>query len=454
MMIYEPLLASAPAFSMSDVLSPYIYVFYAAFLVSFFFTPLMQAVALHYGIIDQPDNIRKVHKAPVAYLGGIAVFLGWLTGLATSQFLSLHRQDPGRPSHVLIAFGIVAGASLIVLLGLWDDVKHIKPYTKIAGQIAAAVMLLASDIGTHCSTELLDPIGSRIILLLSNPHLAWLLHSVQWVFGGWPVVGSPHVFPEWFIVFTSSFLVIAVVVACCNATNLMDGLDGLCGGVTAVVSGGLLFLAVHLAAQGIADNVYWDAMRIVMALALLGGVLGFVPFNFNPASIFMGDTGSMFLGYACATIMILMAQGQHPQWFLASLIIFALPILDTTLAFARRWVNKRPFFSADRHHIHHQLVQRGFTVKQTVLISYGLAIFFALLGVAVVYMRMRFAGAIYLVVFGSIVVAAFKMGMVHERVESVAPKGLEQANSAEDAVTEASPSLVLKVDVQSPTEKS
>jgi UDP-GlcNAc:undecaprenyl-phosphate GlcNAc-1-phosphate transferase len=441
------------AMPMGDVVAPYIHVFYAAFIVAFVFTPLMQTVAHHYGIIDRPDNSRKVHRTAVAYLGGIAVFLGWLTGLAVSQFLSVHRADPGRAPHVLIAFGVIAGASLIVLLGLWDDVKGVRPLTKIVGQIAAAVMLLADGIGTRCAQSLLEPIGDHLVTMLSHPRAGWLMHASQWLFGGWPDPSAAQAFPDWFVVFVSSALVVAVVVGCCNAANLMDGLDGLCGGVTAVVSGGLLFIAVHLASQGRAENTGWDAMRIVLALALLGGVLGFIPFNFNPASIFMGDTGSMFLGFSCATLIILMGQGQHPQWFLAGLIIFALPVLDTTLAFARRWVAGRPFFSADRHHIHHQLVQRGFTVKQTVLISYGLAIFFALLGISLVYMRLRFAGAIYIVVFGCIMVAAFKMGMVHERVEAVKPKGLDDAGAAPDQEALETPGLVLRVDTESPTSK-
>jgi UDP-GlcNAc:undecaprenyl-phosphate GlcNAc-1-phosphate transferase len=160
-----------------------------------------------------------------------------------------------------------------------------------------------------------------------------------------------------------------------------------------------------------------DALRVVLGLALLGGVLGFVPYNFNPASIFMGDTGSMFLGFVCALMMILFAsQPQHFKWFLASLVMFSLPTLDTALAFVRRWVNGRPIFSADRCHFHHQLVARGFSVKQTVMISYGLSVAFCLVAWAIVFTRTRYALAVYLVVFGSIIVAAYKMGMVHERV--------------------------------------
>jgi UDP-GlcNAc:undecaprenyl-phosphate GlcNAc-1-phosphate transferase len=173
-----------------------------------------------------------------------------------------------------------------------------------------------------------------------------------------------------------------------------------------------------MATVGGVGTINTEGIRVVLGLALLGGVLGFLPYNFNPASIFLGDAGSMFIGFACATLIALMAE-ERPKWFLASMVMFALPILDTLLALARRWVNRRPMFAADRHHFHHQLVARGFTVKQTVIISYALAIFFALLGAAIVFMRTRYAIACYLVIFGSIVVAAYKMGMVHEKSSAV-----------------------------------
>src|SRR5580700_2800568 len=122
----------------------------------------------------------------------------------------------------------------------------------------------------------------------------------------------------------------------------------------------------------------------------MGAVLGFVPYNFNPASIFMGDTGSMLLGYCCATLILLLAQEQS-KWFLAAMVMFALPVLDTALAFMRRWVNRRPLFSADRHHFHHQLVARGLSIKKTVVVSYGLAFGFVFLGALIAYMRTRYA---------------------------------------------------------------
>lgn len=406
--------------SMGDALAPYIYVFYTSFLIALVFTPLMRQVALHYGIIDQPDGLRKMHREPVAYLGGLAVFLGWVVGLATSQFLFLHRQEPGLPTHVIINIGILAGAVIIILLGIWDDIVSINPWTKIAGQIAAAFFLLYQGIGTRCAEGLIKPVSDRLEILLFSRGVESLTLWVQGLIG-WPMQGEPLLAP-WFLSVCSAMLVVVIVVGCCNAANLMDGLDGLCGGVTSIVSAGFLFLAVHLASTGTAQNSNLDGTRIVLALALLGGILGFVPYNFNPASIFMGDTGSMFLGFCCAVMIILMGEGQHPKWFMASMVIFALPVLDTALAFARRYVNGRPLFSPDRHHIHHQLVARGFTVKQTVLISYGLAIFFAVMGALIVYLRTRFAGAIYLLIFGCIIVAAYKMGMVHEKAKAADPK--------------------------------
>jgi len=402
--------------SVDSVLAPHVYVFYAAFLISFAFTPIMQVIAKQYGIMDMPDKVRKMHGTPVAYLGGVAVFLGWLAGLAFGQF-HLGAIDSA-PQHTFVKISIILGAIVVVLLGLWDDIIHLKPSIKIAGQIAAAIILLIEHVGDRCLDPLLSPLNERLVMV------------------GWPPI------PEGLIVFASSAVVIFMVVGCCNATNLMDGLDGLCGGVTAVIAAGFLFLAVHLATAGADPD--WDAVRVVLALALLGGVLGFIPYNFNPASIFLGDTGSMFLGFACATMILLLAQ-QQSRWFLAAMVMFALPVLDTALALTRRFVNRRPWYSADRHHFHHQLVARGYSVRKTVLISYGLSIGFAILGAMIVVMRTRYAVAVYLVTFGSIFVAAFKMGMVHEKTRIVSPGGTLDSGAIEGVESEPTPGSVLEI---------
>ena len=402
-------------FTWDQVLSPYVYVFYAAYLVAFVFTPIMRAIAMHYGIIDEPDGTRKMHAQPVAYLGGVAVFLGWLAGLALSQYVLLHRVEDGMNHHLMVNFGIIIAACIIVLLGLWDDVLQMRPWQKLMGQVSAGVVLLIFGVGKQCAWIIVMPILVRTSLYL-----------------GWPgadVMQSPALYDHWAVQVVSGLFVIGAVVGCCNATNLMDGLDGLCGGVTAVTAAGYLFLAVSLAATSGGVNANQDGLRVVLGLALLGAVLAFVPFNFNPASIFMGDTGSMFVGFACALMMILFAsEGHSTKWFLASMVMFALPMLDTLLAFTRRWVNGRPLFSADKHHFHHQMVARGFSVKQTVLISYGLSLIFCILGAAIVFVRTRYAVGIYIVVFGSIIVAAYKMGMVHERVKSIVRKPLDAAD--------------------------
>ena len=408
-------------YSADNVLSPYIYVFYVSFIVAFLFTPVMRMVATHYGVIDQPDKLRKMHQTPVAYLGGVAVFLGWLSGLAVSQFLSLHRQNLGvGNAHPIVNFSIIGGALIIITLGLWDDLIGVSPRLKIVAQTVAASFLLIDGVGLECTRPLFEPVVARLYPMLFGQTVDF------------------HAAPPWFVPLvrvTSAILVVLVVVGCCNATNLMDGLDGLCGGVTAIIAAGFLFVAVHLAMFGAGLNTNWDALRVILGLALLGAVLGFIPYNFNPASIFMGDTGSMFLGYACAVMIILLAQ-ERSKWFLAAMVMFALPVLDTSLAFARRWIAGRPLFSADAQHFHHQLVQRGFSVKQTVFISYGLALMFAFLGACIVFTRTRYAVAVYLVTFGSIIVAAYKMGMVHERPRSGKPFTLSDVGSHASATSD------------------
>jgi UDP-GlcNAc:undecaprenyl-phosphate GlcNAc-1-phosphate transferase len=416
---FSSCLAQIPTtvFSTDQVLGPYVFVFYVAFLVAFLFTPIMRMVAMTYGIIDRPDQIRKMHSMPVAYLGGVAVFLGWLCGLAVANYLNLHRIEPGWPTRSpIIKFSIPMGALIIVVLGLWDDILGVRPKAKILAQVAAALLLLWDGVGVDSMRPLLLPVMTRLGLFAGPVAPQW----GEFLIGG-----------------CSAIFVVCAVVGCCNATNLMDGLDGLCGGVTAIIAAGFVFVAVHLAMVGGGINTNWDALRIIVALSLLGAVLGFIPYNFNPASIFMGDTGSMLLGYACATMIIMMAQ-ERAKWFLAAMVMFALPILDTALAFARRWINGRPLFSADKQHFHHQLVARGYSVKQTVLISYGLAIFFALLGVVMVFVRTRYTVALYLVIFGSVIVAAFKMGMVHERPKTAPAGGLgKEASNASSTITSA-----------------
>jgi UDP-GlcNAc:undecaprenyl-phosphate GlcNAc-1-phosphate transferase len=164
----------------------------------------------------------------------------------------------------------------------------------------------------------------------------------------------------------------------------------------------------------------------------------------------MGDTGSMFLGFACALMIILMGEVAS-KWFLAAMVTFSLPILDTSLAFARRYVNRRPVFSADKHHFHHQLVARGLTVRKAVILSYALAVFFVVCGAAIVFMRTRYAVAFYIWIFGSIMVAAYKMGMVHERPVVVKRRTIDESDVMQPT-RNVEPDSVLEIqDDQSPS---
>ncbi len=394
------------------VLSPYVFVFYAAFIVAFIFTPVMRRVAVHYGIVDKPDLVRKIHRTPVAYLGGIAVFLGWIAGLAVSQFGQIHAPNPLGLRHPVIPVTLVVGAFLIVLLGLWDDVRGISPRLKVAGQVAAGSLLLWSGIGTELTGPFVSNAAARLQLYAG--------------FG----VSEATIY--WVTLATSGGLAIGVIVFCCNASNLMDGLDGLCGGVTAIIVTGLLILTVSLAAVEQYGRIVDDALRLTIGIAMLAAVLAFVAFNFNPASIFMGDAGSMFLGYLCGAMILLIGKVEA-KWLLGATVMFSLPVLDTALAFARRYLAGRPFFSPDKFHFHHQLVARGMSVRRAVLLSYALAVVFVGLGSAIVFIRTRYAVAVYLVIFGWIAVAAYKMGMVHERPLGLAARDDEARDAADRA---------------------
>lgn len=382
--------------SLDTVLSPFVIVFCVAFAVAYVFTPIMRMVAVAYGIVDQPDRERKIHSKPVAYLGGVAVFLGFVSALAICQIFAENYHPALRATGALVKIPIafVAGTCVIFALGLLDDTRGVRPKLKILGQVAGAVTLLAFGLGDDIMNEFVTAASSWL-----HVNLGILIPGVVE-----RAVGTA----------ASYGFVIALVVFCCNASNLMDGLDGLCGGITAIIAFGLIIVSAHLAMTGPVERAGADAARLAIAIALFGAVLGFLPFNFNPASIFMGDTGSLLMGYVVAVVIILLGEA-GTKWMMGGLVMFSLPVLDTALAFARRYVNKRPFFSADRHHFHHQLVARGLTVRRAVILSYALTIFFVASGAMLVFLRTRYAVAFYMVLFGCIIVAAYKMGMVHER---------------------------------------
>jgi UDP-GlcNAc:undecaprenyl-phosphate GlcNAc-1-phosphate transferase len=206
-------------------------------------------------------------------------------------------------------------------------------------------------------------------------------------------------------------MMFVLVISTCNATNLLDGLDGLCGGVTGIIAFGFLALALYLASWGRYHGT--DELRIAVCLAMAGAVLGFLPYNIPPASIFMGDAGSMLLGFFVATMMALFCREGNVRWVLAAGMVFALPILDTGLAVLRRLRKGVSIFTGDRSHLYDQLVDRGMTVKQVVALFYALATVAAVVGVVcAVYLRIRYA----VIIYGTLLIGSFgllwHLGMV------------------------------------------
>jgi UDP-GlcNAc:undecaprenyl-phosphate/decaprenyl-phosphate GlcNAc-1-phosphate transferase len=329
-------------------------------------TWLVKKIALKFGIVDKPNDTVKTHKEPVAYLGGVAILAGTIAGTlagiycinGNEQFLPVMKR----------LFGILAGASIACFVGLIDDILDIRPTRKMLGQTIAAFTLIA--------------VGIRPALQYFCIPLC--LHIPDWLEFA---IGIP--------------LVIFFVLGATNSLNLLDGLDGLCGGVTAIITFGMLLLAVHRSTWGFSD--VGDPVRVIICLALFGGVCGFLPFNRHPAKIFMGDAGSMMLGFTVAALMILFAE-QVPRWWMASIVIFGLPILDTATAMVRRAINKRPMFVSDRGHIYDQMMDRGISLNKTVAICYLLAGFYALIGLVISQIRTRYAVFVYV---GVCVISAF-----------------------------------------------
>jgi len=398
--------AGAQSLTRLDVFNGYLGAFIAAFVVTLVATPVMRWLATTNGVVDIPENDRKIHRAPVAYLGGVAVYLGLLAAIA---YATIAPRFPAiflfEPHHSELAqrqsslFVVLAGMTAVMLAGLLDDVIGVSPRVKIAGLLFAAAFLAFADIGVRVAQGVLGPIGSFV----GNPELAWDVVL--------PFIGlSVHVD----LIYWAGTVIIALfVLGACNASNLLDGLDGLLTGVTSIASAGLLVVALGLA---VVDDGPLDSARVVLCMGLLGATLGFLPFNFKPATIFLGDAGSLLLGFV--TIVIVLSLGDTGKTFfvVAGLLIYALPIIDTSLAIVRRRLSHQPIFSADNHHLHHML-ERRLGVVGAVFSLYGIGVAFAVLGVLTSLGRARISYAIALVLASYIAVTAVKMARKRLREE-------------------------------------
>jgi UDP-GlcNAc:undecaprenyl-phosphate GlcNAc-1-phosphate transferase len=349
-----------------------------AYGVSVVLTPVVRWIAYRTNIVDRPDQLLKPHGRPVAYLGGLAVCVGFVTAV----IVGMHKQPALWP----LAGAILLASAVITLTGLLDDLKDLRPKYKVLGQVVAAAILFAGlcSAGIHVS-------AARMFFV--------------------PLGIKP---PVWAAVPFSALLTLVVVVAACNATNLLDGLDGLCGGVTGIISLAFVALAVYLACSAGPDAPYHEyEFRVILCLAMAGAVLGFLPYNAPPASIFLGDAGSMLLGFFVATMVMLFALEGTLRWFLAAGVVFGLPIMDTGLAVVRRVLKGVSIFTGDRSHLYDQLVDRGMSIKQVVGLFYARALVAAALGLLQsLFLRGRYALLLDLGVLAAIGLVFAAKGMI------------------------------------------
>ena len=405
-----------------SIFHSYIWVMLVAFVVTLCATPIMRRIAIANGIIDHPVDERKIHRMPIAYLGGAAVFLGLLAGILFSylaigrpgvmQFHTIspeHLNDTFEPYGVPLA--IIVGFTIITIVGLWDDVVGIPPWTKIGGQLFAAGLLAYEDVGTKVAAGVLIPVAG-FLGLETVVHPGSGLDTLGF---GLPIPLLGTYFID--VVYWAGAAVIAVfVIGGCNASNLVDGLDGLLTGVTSIAAAGLLIIALSLA---LTDDGPRDAQRIVLCMALLGACLGFLPHNFNPASIFLGDCGSMLLGFATVVIILTLGDTGKTHLVFAGLFIYAIPIIDTVLAIVRRKLSGKSISAADDQHLHHML-KRALGVKGAVLTLYGLGLGFAVLGIAMSLGRARVAYALALLFASYVGVTAIKVARIRHIEEEAA----------------------------------
>ena len=337
----------------------YIWTFAVALIVALIATPAVILLARKTGAMDAP-NARKVHKTPIPRIGGLAIYLGFMAAII---FVAIkYGLDDEMIKETV---GLTLSGSLIVALGLVDDYKNLPAKIKLLGQIgAAAVLVLLFDVRIDFVT---DPFGDYIYL-------------------------------EWFALPATMFWLVGLT----NTVNLIDGLDGLAAGVASIASFTILLIALE-------QNFILVA---VMTAALAGAALGFLKYNFNPAEIFMGDSGSMFLGFMLAGISVTGAvKSVATIALIVPIFALGLPILDTTFAIVRRLRGGVPIFKPDKGHLHHRLLSVGFTQRQAVLLMYVISALFGLSAIALTAVSSQIAVLILAVVVVAIIYGVKKLGI-------------------------------------------
>jgi UDP-GlcNAc:undecaprenyl-phosphate GlcNAc-1-phosphate transferase len=344
---------------------PLLSVTIGAFVLSLIATPLVRRVAVRYRLVDSPDLSRKLHARSVPRVGGAAVVISYALALAGFLLLSGDHTQVNMP-RALERMGALAPAAILVFLtGLLDDTAGLKAWQKLVLQTLASGWAFAQGFGIRVLAE--SPAGVYVSLLLT---VGWL-------------------------------------VACCNALNLIDGIDGLAAGIGFIASAATLAAAL----------VHHNPGLALLAAPLAGSLLGFLKYNFNPASIFLGDCGSLLVGFLLGCYGILWSQRSATAvGFAAPMIALAVPLLDVVLAIVRRSLGRRSIFEADRGHIHHRLLDRGYTPRRAALLLYAFSGLSAGLALLQDVTHDRFGG-----LFPVLICAAAWFGLQHMRYFDFGP---------------------------------
>jgi UDP-GlcNAc:undecaprenyl-phosphate/decaprenyl-phosphate GlcNAc-1-phosphate transferase len=327
-----------------------------SFVGAFISTIIVKFFCLKYKIVDNPDGYRKVHTKPVPLCGGFAVFLGFIFPvLLLYLFYTSHSLFGEFDKKETQVFTFFLGACITMFMGAADDIWHLRPKYKLLFQFIAATFAYFG--GLKVTSVTIPFLGGSVELL-------WMSYPVT-IF--------------WFL-------------GCINAINLLDGLDGLASGIG-------LFAALTLFVVSILFN---HQLPMFLSACLVGAILGFLIFNFNPASIFLGDTGSMLIGYLIAGLGVLSSyKSETAVALMIPFIALGVPIFDTLLAILRRWSKRLPVSAADKKHIHHILLSMGLSHRKVVLILYGCCLLFSSIAILMAFSQ-NIIGVIFLLVVGII----------------------------------------------------
>lgn len=338
--------------------------FLLAFITSYVFTPYTVRLARKVKALDRPKDKRKVHKRVMPRLGGIAIVLGFLVSAVylISVMVVEKKLDILASNYHIKLLGFFFAVIILEIFCFFDDKKGLHPIVKLCGQLISAIIVVKSGL-------VIDKIviaGSGEII--SN-ELFLQIFTVIWIIG------------------------------ITNAINLIDGLDGLSTGISLISSVCLMIIFILNSSPMIS---------IILATALAGSLLGFLPFNFNPARTFMGDTGSNFIGFTLSVISIMgVAKTYTAIIVVAPLLVLALPIFDTSLAIFRRIIKEKSFkavFKADKEHLHHKMIKKGYSQKQAVFILYGISTTFGMFAIILLESGLWKAVSFGLMVFALIAV--------------------------------------------------